>query len=216
MNVQTIRKATGLTGLIAAILTLIEVPLYFVYSGPPPDANVLFRSLLGLLGLTLLFVFITGIRQLIKEADRSYEWLGTLTATAGGAWLTVLLVSTGLEVGAVIAAPDPIDPTISVSGTYLLYGTIARLLEGLFALSLGIAVIKTAIAPRWVGRSAIAIAAINAAFVPSMFFGNVPANFYAANGWGTTASMGALTMIWLIAVNVAILRAKQPKAQVAS
>lgn len=216
MNVQTIRKATGVAGLIAAILTLIEVPLYFVYSGPPPDSNVLFRSLLGLLGLPLLIVFMTGIRQLVKEADPSYEWVGTLVATAGVAWLTVLLVSTGLEVGAVIAAPEPIDPTISVSGTYILYGTIARLLEGLFALTLGIAVLKTAIMPRWVGWSAIVMAAVNFAFVPSLFFGNVPANFYAANGWGTTASMGAVTMIWLIIVNVALLRAKTQEAPLAS
>ncbi len=216
MNVQTIRKATGVAGLIAAILTLIEVPLYFVYSGPPPDSNVLFRSLLGLLGLPLLIVFMTGIRQLVKGADPSYEWVGTLAATAGVAWLTVLLVSTGLEVGAVIAAPEPIDPTISVSGTYILYGTIARLLEGLFALTLGIAVLKTAIMPRWVGWSAIVMAAVNFAFVPSLFFGNVPANFYAANGWGTTASMGAVTMIWLIIVNVALLRAKTQEAPLAS
>jgi|SRR4051812_18425623 hypothetical protein len=208
MNTETIRKVTGVTGLIAAILTLVEVPLYFVYSGPPPDSNVLLRSMLGLIGLTLLIVFMTGIRQLVRLVAPAYEWIGSLAATAGVAWLVVVLVSTGLEVGAVIAAPEPIDPTITVNGTYLLYGTIARLLEGLFTMAFGVAVLRSGVLPRWTGWSAVVMALVNAAFVPSLFFGNVPANFYAANGWGTTASMGAVTMLWLVVVNVTLLRTR--------
>ena len=212
MNLNAVRRATGVAGLLAAILTLIEVPLYFVYSGPPPDSNVLTRSVFGLLGMTLLVVFMAGIRQLTKDSE--YEWVGSVSATAGAAWVTVLFVSTGLEVGAVIAADKPIDPTIAVTGTYILYGTICRLLEGLFLTSLGYVVLRTGLLPRWVGRSAYALAAINFAFVPSLFFGNDPANFYAANGWGTTASMGAVTMLWLIAINVAML-ATRPRVPAA-
>ena len=211
MDRNAIRRVTGAAGLVAAILTLIEVPLYFVYSGPPPDSNVLLRSVFGLLGMTLLVVFMTGFRHLAK--DTAYEWVGSLAATAGIAWVTVLFVSTGLEVGAVIAADKPIDPTIAVSGTYILYGTIARLLEGLFLLSFGYAVLRTGLLPRWVGRSAYVLAIANAAFVPSLFFGNDPANFYAANGWGTTASLGAITMMWLIAVNIAVLRTRDRVAR---
>jgi hypothetical protein len=39
-----------------------------------------------------------------------------------------------------------------------------------------------------------------------MFFGNKPAFFYAANGWGTTASVGAILSYWLLALSVSILR----------
>lgn len=212
MDLNAVRRVTGIAGLVAAICTLIEVPLYFIYSGPPPDSNVLTRATFGLVGMTLLVVFMTGIRHLMK--DTAYEWVGALAATAGLAWVTVLFVSTGLEVGAVIAAPGPIDPTITVTGTYILYGTIARLLEGLFLASFGVAVLRTGLLPRWAGWSAYLLAAVNLAFVPSLFFGNDPANFYAANGWGTTATLGALTMLWLLVVNITMLATRSRRSLV--
>ncbi|MGW4767457.1 hypothetical protein ACWEO2_05345 [Nocardia sp. NPDC004278] len=202
MDARAIRRTTGVAGLIAALLMLVELPLYFVYNGAPPDSNVLTRSLFGLTGLTLLIVFIAGLGQLLKQT--AYDWVGTVAATAGLLWLAVAFVGTGLEVGAVIQAPDPIDPTITVSGTYILYGTISRLLEGLFLAALGFAVSRTAMLPQWVGRSALLLALVNFAFVPSLFFGNAPANFYAANGWGTTATVGGFTMLWILAVGIAM------------
>jgi hypothetical protein len=211
MDANAIRRTAGIAGLVAAVLTLIELPLYFVYDGPPPDSNVLTRSLFGLAGLTLLVVFMTGLGYLLKQT--AYEWVGTVAATAGLMWVTVALVSTGLEVGAVIEAPDPIDPTIAVSGTYVLYGTISRLLEALFFVTLGFGVMRTALLPRWVGRSAWVLALINLAFVPSLFFGNTPADFYAANGWGTTATVGGITMLWILAVGGTLAFTRAPSAQ---
>ncbi|MET8872413.1 hypothetical protein [Nocardia sp. NPDC004604] len=202
MDARAIRRTTGVAGLVAALLMLVELPLYFVYNGAPPDSNVLTRCLFGLTGLTLLIVFIAGLGHLLKQT--AYDWVGTVAATAGLLWLAVAFVGTGLEVGAVIQAPDPIDPTITVSGTYILYGTISRLLEGLFLAALGFAVSRTAMLPQWVGRSALLLALVNFAFVPSLFFGNAPANFYAANGWGTTATVGGFTMLWILAVGIAM------------
>jgi hypothetical protein len=210
MNTTAARRVTAGAGLISALLLVIEVPLYFVYDGPPPDSNVLTRSLLGLLGLTFLVVFMTNLRQLIRQANPAYEWVATLASTAGLLWLAVEFVSSGLETGAVIQAASPIDPTITVSGTYILYGTISRLLVGLFMISLGYAVVRTRALPRWVGWTAFAMAAINLAFVPSLFFGNDPANFYAANGWGTTATMGAIFSLWLLATSIATFRTPRP------
>ncbi|MFQ6327845.1 hypothetical protein ACLMAL_17135 [Nocardia sp. CWNU-33] len=53
------------------------------------------------------------------------------------------------------------------------------------------------------------LALINIAFVPSLFFGNTPADFYAANGWGTTASVGGLTMLWILAVGCTLTTTPQ-------
>ncbi|WP_067574360.1 TetR/AcrR family transcriptional regulator C-terminal domain-containing protein [Nocardia acidivorans] len=36
-----LRRVTGTAAVIGAVLTLVEIPLYFVYDGPPPDWNVL-------------------------------------------------------------------------------------------------------------------------------------------------------------------------------
>ncbi|WP_067692582.1 hypothetical protein [Nocardia jejuensis] len=207
MDNNAIQRISGASALIGAAFLLIELPLYFVYSGPPPDGNILTRSLFGLLGTTALIVFMTSLNHLIKRIGPAYEWVGSLATTAGSMWLTVVFVSTALEVGAVIQSPTDIDPTITVSGTYILYGTVSRLLEALFFAAFGVAIGRTALLPRWASRSAYALAAINLAFVPSLYFGNTPANFYAANGWGTTATLGGFTMIWLLFIGVALLRA---------
>ncbi|WP_030682416.1 hypothetical protein [Streptomyces cellulosae] len=206
MNDILARRLTGLAGITAALALIVEVPLYFVYSGPPPDANVLSRLLLGIIGLASLVVFATAFRELVKRVSPAHEWVGSLAFATGLVYATIALVSSGLEAGAVIAADRPIDPTIDVSGTYILYGSISRLMLALFLTAFGYAVSRGRLLPRWSGRSAYVLAVVNLAFVPSLFFGNTPANFYAANGWGTTALMGAVLSYWLLAVGVATYR----------
>ncbi|WP_433655372.1 hypothetical protein ACQPW1_31355 [Nocardia sp. CA-128927] len=207
MDSSVIRRTTGTAGLVATILMLVELPLYFIYGGPPPDWNIIARSMFGLIGNILLVVFMIGLPHLLRARGPEYAWIGSICAVAGVMWLTVSSVATCLEVGAAIAAPDPIDPTIAVTGTYLLYGSLSKLLIALFLTAFGCAIAGTALLPRWTMWSAFGLAAIHLAFVPSMFCGNDPANFYAANGWGTTATTGGLTILWLLAVSVTLLRA---------
>jgi hypothetical protein len=206
MHEKLARRFTGISCLAAAVAFSVEVPLYFVYDGAPPDWNVLSRLLIGILALGLLLLFVTGFRELVKTVSPGHEWIGAIASAAGLAYVVVTLVSSGLEAGAVIAADHPIDPTITVSGTYILYGSIGRMLLGTFLVALGYAVSRTRMLPRWIGRSAYVLAAINFVFVPSLFFGNKPAFFYAANGWGTTASMGAILSYWLLATGIGVLR----------
>jgi hypothetical protein len=211
MNEMSARRLAGGAGIAAAVAFIVEVPLYFIYSGPPPDANVLARLLIGIVALAFLLVFVTAFRELVKRVNPDYEWAGSMAFTAGLVYATITLVSSGLEAGAVIAADHPIDPTIEVSGTYILYGSISRLMLALFLTALGFAVSRTKLLPRWTGRSAYVLAGINLAFVPSLFFGNTPAHFYAANGWGTTALMGAILSYWLLALGISTYRsAKAP------
>ncbi|MER5429933.1 hypothetical protein [Streptomyces sp. NPDC002588] len=206
MSEAVARRLTGLAALVAAVALVVQVPLYFIYPGPPPDGNVLSRLLVGIVALASLVVFVTAFRDLVRRAGPSHEWAGSIAFSTGLVYATVTLVSMGLEAGAVIAVDRPIDPTIDVSGTYLLYGTVSRLMLALFLASLGYAVSRTRLLPRWTGRSAYVLAGTNLAFVPSLFFGNDPAFFYAANGWGTTALMGAVFSYWLLALGVATYR----------
>ncbi|MGW5773903.1 hypothetical protein ACWEVY_32735 [Streptomyces longwoodensis] len=206
MNDILARRLTGLAGIAAAVCFIVEVPLYFLYSGPPPDANVLTRLLIGIVALAGLILFVTGFRELVKQVSPAHEWVGTVAFASGLVYATVTLVSSGLEAGAVIATDHPIDPTITVSGTYILYGSIGRLLLALFLTAVGYGVTRVQLLPRWTGRSAYVLAAVNLAFVPSLFFGNTPAHFYAANGWGSTALMGALLSYWLLAMGIATYR----------
>jgi hypothetical protein len=206
MNETFARRLTGLAGIAAAAALIIEVPLYFVYSGPPPDANVLTRLLLAIFSLAFLIVFVTAFRELVKRVNPAYAWVGSMAFATGLVYATVTLVSSGLEAGAVIAADRSIDPTVTVSGTYILYGSIGRVLLALFLVAVGFGISRTSLLPRWTSRSAYVLAGVNVAFVPSLFFGNDPANFYAANGWGTTASMGAILSYWLLALGISTYR----------
>jgi hypothetical protein len=206
MNEITARRLTGLAGIATAAALIVEVPLYFLYDGPPPDANVLARLLIGIVGLAFLVVFVTAFRELVRCVNPAYEWAGSLACSTGLVYATVTLVSSGLEAGAVIAADHPVDPTITVSGTYILYGSISRLMLALFLTAVGFTVSRTRLLPRWTGRSAYVLAVVNLAFVPSLFFGNTPAHFYAANGWGTTALMGAILSYWLLALGISTYR----------
>ncbi|MFI9170179.1 hypothetical protein [Streptomyces lincolnensis] len=206
MNETFARRLTGLAGIVTAAALIIEVPLYFIYSGPPPDSNVLARLLIAIISLTCLIVFVTAFRELVRRVNPAYEWVGSMAFSAGLVYTTVTLVSSGLEAGAVIAADHSIDPTITVSGTYILYGSIGRMLLALFLTAIGYAISRTNMLPRWTSRSAYILAGVNLAFVPSMFFGNEPANFYAANGWGSTASVGAILSYWLLALGISIYR----------
>ena len=212
MSETLVRRLTGLAGIATGAALIVEVPLYFIYSGPPPDANVLARLLFGIVGLASLVVFVTAFRELVKQTHPTYEWAGSIAFAAGLAYATITLVSMGLEGGAVIAADHPIDPTIDVSGTYILYGSISRLLLALFLTTLGYVVSRTKLLPRWTGRSAYVLAGVNLAFVPSLFFGNTPAHFYAANGWGTTALMGAILSYWLLALGISVYRSARPSS----
>ncbi|WP_333777306.1 hypothetical protein [Streptomyces sp. IBSBF 3136] len=216
MNETVARRLTGISGIATAAALIVEVPLYFVYSGPPPDWNVLARLLIGAVALAFLIVFVTAFRELVKAADPAQEWVGTMAFAGGLVYATITLVSSGLEAGAVIAADRPIDPTIAVSGTYILYGSIGRLMLALFLTAVGYGISRTNLLPRWTGRSAFVLAGVNLLFVPSLFFGNTPAHFYAANGWGTTAMMGAVLSYWLLALSISICRSATRRLPVGS
>ncbi|MFG1608574.1 hypothetical protein [Actinoplanes sp. NPDC049265] len=208
MTEATIRKRTGLFGLISSLLIIAQVPLYFVYE-TPPDWNIITRSLIGATGCTLFIVYFTGLRQLIARVDPAYDWPATVTHMAGLLWVAVVFVPQSMEVGAAISVDHDIDTTKEgpfAAAQYLLQGAVSRLLMGLFLIAFGICVTRLRLLPKWVGRSAYVLAAVNLAFVPAVYFGDDPADFYSAQGWGTTASMGAVWSIWTLAVSVSMLR----------
>jgi hypothetical protein len=209
MSESGTRRYTGLFGIMASLLIVIQVPLYFLYSGAPPDWNILTRSLIGITGCVFYIVYFTGIRQLIHRLEPGYDWHGTIAQTAGLLLVVAVLVSQSMEAGAAISTDHDIDTTIEgpfAPAQYLLQGAISRLLMALFLITVGIAVSRLRFLPAWVARSAYVLAAANLAFVPAMYFGDNAADFYSAQGWGTTASMGALWSLWTLAVSISMLR----------
>lgn len=61
MTEATTRRYVGLVGVVASLIILAVVPLYFLYSGAPPDWNILTRSLVGITGCAVFVFFFTGL-----------------------------------------------------------------------------------------------------------------------------------------------------------
>ena len=203
------RTVTGACAVLVGLLSLIMVPLYFVYSGPPPADNVLARNLITVVVFALFLIFTVGLRRFLGHPA---GLAGDLVLASGLAYVAMTLVAASLETGVALQYPDGTrDPTIDgplANGMALLHGPIARFLIATFLISLAVAVHRTGVLPRWVASGSSVLAAVNLAFVPSLFFGMDPANFYAANGWGSTASIGAVFMLWTGALGIATLRAR--------
>jgi hypothetical protein len=120
-------------------------------------------------------VFFTGARHLIRAASNGNGHSGVRVD----------------EAGVPLYAPDgALDPTINgprAAGMVLIHGPIARILTAVALIAIASAVSRTRMLSRWVTVTGYLLAAINLAFLPSLYFGMNPAHFYAANGWGSTA-----------------------------
>lgn len=217
MNNAQVERLTGIAGVAIGVGSFVLVPLYFTYSGAPPASNVLTRNLISILVCGFLIVFLAGLSHLIRKADAAYEWIASLVYGAGMTWVAVLLVGISLEVGAIFGGPEgTIDPTIDgplAHGTMLIHGSIGRALTVVILTAAGYAILRTRMLPNWIGRAAYAIALINLAFIPSLYFGPDATQFYSAVGWGNSALVASFIGYWILAVGITLLRGQALRAR---
>ena len=189
MTDSSLLRRAALLGSVATVFFVAEIPLYFIYSGPTPDGVILARILLNLLGVASLISFLAALGQLIHRLDAAIDWVTATMIIAGAIWLTLSLVAQSTEGGTAIVTAARIDPTtdgVLTPGQFLMQGAMSRVLPG------------------WVGLAAYAVALLNLAFVPAMFFGHVAAHFYSAQGWGTTATASGFVIAWFGALSLAL------------
>ncbi len=210
MNDVQVRRITGISGVLIGALTVIVIPLYFIYSGPPPAWNVLTRDLINLVLCAVLIVFTAGLSHLIRRADAAFEWVASILYAAGLLFIGMTLVAISLEAGGVFGTPNgTIDPTIDgplADGNVLIHGPIKRLLTAVFPLPAGYAILRTRMLHPAFGWAAYLIALFNLAFVPSIYFGNDATRFYSALGWGNSAFAASFLAYWMLAAGIALLR----------
>jgi hypothetical protein len=209
VDTLSLRRRTGIFGLVASLISLTQLPLYFMYSGAPPQWNVLTRILLSIIGASILIVFLAGFRLVIREGRPDLEWAATIVLVSGLMWLTFSLVAQSMEAGTAIVSKVPVDPTIDgvlAPGQFLLFGSIGRAMTTLFLSASGLAILRGRFMPAWLGRLAWIIALINLAFIPAMFFGPDAAQFYSAVGWGTTATVPSLVVCWILIGSIILIR----------
>lgn len=210
------RLVTGLGGLLGGALSVLMVALYFVYSGPPPLANVLTRNLLTIATFTGFLIFAVGLARLLRAARGGDPGMaGSVAVTALRSYIAVTLVSASLETGTSLWHPDgSMDPTVDgplAAAIVLLHGPIARILIATFLVGLALAA-RGGVLPRGIRVGSVVVALLNLAMIPSVYFGMDAAYVYAANGWGSVATTGALTMIWFGVVGAAVLRSRATPA----
>ena len=207
MSDLSLQHWTGFFGIAFVVLNVIVIPLYFIYSGPPPVRNVLARVLVSMVALTSLIAFLVGFRYSILQARPDIEWLGTLALAFGMSHVILLFVADSLQAGSVLGKTGSFDPTLVGSGaekTMVLYGPMARLLSAAFLVSAGAAISITGILAAWISWFAFIVGIIQLAFVPTMFSTTDPARFYSINGWGIPVA-GGLYMLWISTVSVSLI-----------
>jgi hypothetical protein len=211
----TDRLVTGWAALLGGALSLVMVALYFVYSGPPPQSNVLTRNLITVATFTAFLVFAVGLGRMLRGSGDG-GMAGEIAVAALRTYVTVILVATSLEVGTSLQFPDgSVDPTLDgplAAGMVMLHGPISRVLVAVFLLGLAASPSVRQRFSRRVVRGSVVLALVNLALVPSIFFGMDAADFYASNGWGAVASIGAINVIWFAVLGRAVLRADLPTA----
>lgn len=215
MNATSLRRYTGIFGLVATIILLTTMPLYFLYSGPPPQWIVLMRVLISIIGFPILIIFLVGFRLVMLQTSHDLEWAATLALVSGLMWLTFGLVAKSMEAGTVIVSHVPIESArfgTLAPGQFLLWGSIGRAMTTLFLSASGMAILRGRFMPAWFGRLALILALVNLAFVPSIFFGPDSTDFYSANGWGTTATIPGLVVCWILVASVILVRTSDSSA----
>lgn len=216
--IGTERRITGWAALAGGLLSLVMVGLYFVYSGPPPSWNVLTRNLITVATFTSFLVFAAGLARLLRGPHGDAGLAGDVAVAALRAYVTVTLVATSLEVGTALQHPDgSLDPTVDgplAAGMTLLHGPVARVLVATFLVGLAYAPGARALFSSRLRKGGVVVGVVNLALVPSLFFGMDAAHFYAANGWGSVASIGAVNVIWFAILGRAVLRPSEPGTRV--
>jgi len=93
----------------------------------------------------------------------------------------------------------------------LAHGPIKRLLTAVYLFAAGHAALRAGLLPDWLRRAGYVIALINLAFVPSLYFGTDPTDFYAVHSWTNSAVTGSLLVYWMIAASIVLIVARRAR-----
>jgi len=226
MTDQKIYRITGISALACIATFFIEFPFYLVRSPFPglaasskyPDfaarnaTNIMSCVFLDLIILTLIMVFLAGVRHLIRQANSQHEWLATLFYGVGLVYVTLTFVADSLQASIVIDAFDPpADGVITramMESTLLLYGSIALWLMAVFMAILSYVTLLSGVLPKWSAWVGYICALVCLAFVPTMFVHRVDMfGLYNPACLGTQAFANGFPLAaWMVVVGILLLR----------
>ena len=230
MNDLKIYRIAGISALACIATFFIEFPFYFVRSPWPGLAasdklgdfaarngtNIMCCVFLDFIILTLLMIFLAGVRHLIRQAN--HEWLASPFFGVGLVFVTLTVVADSLQgATAVDGFNPPADGMVvraMMESTILMYGAVALWLLALLMAILSYVTLADGILPRWSAWLGYGCALACLAFVPAMFVRHVDMlGFYNPAGLGVEAIANSFPLAaWMIAIGVAMLRKRAPSA----
>jgi hypothetical protein len=233
MNNNNVVRWTGIFGIIGGILLLLEIPLWIIPGdgGALADAAAhaaylgdiriiaLLRIFIDMFMYMTWMVFFAGLRQVIINTKKEYEWIGTLVFGAGIVWWTVSLVADGLEGGAVLLTignnTNPESVKTLVYGTLLIYNSsIAFAVTGFFMGTVGFAILSTHALPGWIGWLSWTGFVLCILSIPSMFINTVDTTgFYNVAGWGPVIIANLTPLLLIFAISIAMIQKMRGKKQ---
>lgn len=212
-------RLAGWAGIGAFVAYLVGFGFYLM-AGPPPGfadagrfltyardqgALIISSALAFGVDFAMLFIWFTGVRDMIRRAGGAWTSVADTTAYAYFAALAMAMVGFGLLIGAVVSAQALGDPAVSRS---LWFGCFTILHISLLPLALvqalyAIAVLRTGVLPRWNGWLG-GIAALGAvAAVPGAYGGT---GFYSPLGLAGVLLSDVPTLAWNLAAAISMIR----------
>jgi hypothetical protein len=223
-----VRRLTGAFGIGAFVIFLIALPLYFLLPPAvlPQEASftdyvtrtstfvVTRATLADPLIISCFLVFLGGLRQLIIEARRDFEWIATLIFGIAVLYVGLQLVADALQgAGALDAAVGANPSTVRAlfKGSVPLYSSIGLVPAGFLLAFAGYATSTSGVLPKWTGWVAYAGSIIILADAPTIYLGFSGLTFGIS---GLFAGVAEFWMpLWILIASVIILRKRVPAPQ---
>jgi hypothetical protein len=219
-----VRLWTGVAANVVAVLLLAEF-LVREFMGARPEliesgalVEFMTRSsrqtlviiLIDTMLMAALIVFLGGFRQLITKSRPDLEWVADIAFGAGLVFVAVTLVGDAMEGGAALdARGSSVDPSVLralTEGHILMFGTTGCVLLAVVAAASGYVTLASEALPRWTGRVAWSVAAVNLLAIPTMFGGTSDTRFFSAGGTGVALLATFPWLVWVMCVGVVGIR----------
>ena len=230
MNDPKIYRIAGVSALACIATCFIEFPFYLVRTAWPGLAasdklgdfaarngtNIMCCVFLDFIILTLLMIFLAGVRHLIRQANPRHEWLASLFYGVGLVFVTLTVIADSLQGATVVDAfnlpGDGVVIRAMWESSILMYGSVALWLLAFLMAILSYVILASGVLPRWSAWLGYACALACLAFVPTMFVHHVDMmGFYNPAGWGAEAIANNFPLaVWVIVVGILMLRKRAP------
>lgn len=217
---------SGIFGLAFVALQVVGIGL-FIAAGVPPGADdavkltayvtksssaFLWVALVSFLSIGCAYVWLLGIRGILRAAGEEHEWAGAFTFGVGLVSGALALVGFGLIAGAALDAgspkPEPIAVRAMFEASTGIFGPLGGVLTALFIGSAAYGTFESGALPRWTGWIGYIAAALNIASIFSLFGGTDPNQFFSATGLASVA-MGLFPfLVYAVVTSIAMMRTR--------